>query len=92
MLAKLQYRQAPPSDIPAMAEIRAREWGTLDYWTNCIAGYMTGTLHPQHALPPRVAYVALAANTVVGFITGHLTRRFQCEGELDQRGPAAAEE
>ena len=79
----VRYRQAVPSDIPAMAEIRAREWGTLEYWTDRIAGYMTGTLHPQQALPPRVAYVALAGSTVVGFIAGHLTRRFQCDGELE---------
>ena len=32
---------------------------------------------------PRVAYVALEGETVVALIAGHLTRRFQCDGELE---------
>ena len=66
-----------------MAQIRAREWGTLEYWTGRIGGYMSGTHHPRQALLPRIAYVALEGETVVGLIAGHLTRRFQCDGELE---------
>lgn len=40
-------------------------------------------LHPQHALIPRVIYVASESDSIVGFIAGHLTRRFACEGEVE---------
>jgi len=83
LVCKLQYRQAVPSDIPAMAQIRACEWGTLEYWTGRIGGYLSGTHHPRQALVPRVAYVALEGKTLVAFVAGHLTRRFQCDGELE---------
>jgi GNAT superfamily N-acetyltransferase len=47
-----------------------------------MAAYLDGVHHPQHALPPRIAYVALEGSTVVGYIAGHLTRRFDCDGEI----------
>ena len=31
---------------------------------------------------PRIIYVAVEDNTLVGFIAGHLTRRYGCDGEL----------
>lgn len=31
---------------------------------------------------PRVMFVAAAAETIVGYIGGHLTRRYGCDGEL----------
>lgn len=45
--------------------------------------YMDCELHPQDALMPRVTYVALEDTAVVGFIAGHLTRRYACDGELE---------
>jgi GNAT superfamily N-acetyltransferase len=78
----MHCRQADQSDIPAMARILANEWGSEDYWRTRIAGYMDCTLHPQQTLRPRIAYVSLEENTVVGLIAGHLTRRYQCDGEL----------
>jgi ribosomal protein S18 acetylase RimI-like enzyme len=93
------YREAKKSDIPAMARIRALSWGTEDYWRVRIAAYMDCELHPQHALMPRVNYVALEGDSAVGLIAGHLTRRFGCEGELEwidvipeQRGSGIASE
>lgn len=77
------YRQAQPSDIPAMAEIRAADWGTEEYWRERILQYLTGKLHPKEALQPRVSFVALEDERVVGLIAGHLTRRFSCDGELE---------
>jgi GNAT superfamily N-acetyltransferase len=47
-----------------------------------IAAYLDGVHHPQQALPARIAYVALLDDVVVGYIAGHLTRRFGCDGEL----------
>jgi ribosomal protein S18 acetylase RimI-like enzyme len=32
---------------------------------------------------PRVIYVALEGDSLVGFVAGHLTRRYACDGELE---------
>ena len=79
----MHYRLADQSDIPAMARIRAAEWGTEEYWRVRVSRYMNCELHPQHALMPRVNYVASEGDALVGFIAGHLTRRFACDGELE---------
>jgi GNAT superfamily N-acetyltransferase len=44
--------------------------------------YLRGEHHPQQALARRVALVAEGDNALVGFIAGHLTTRFGCDGEL----------
>jgi ribosomal protein S18 acetylase RimI-like enzyme len=77
------YRLAEKSDIPAMARIRAAEWETEEYWRRRISGYLACELHPQHALLPRVSYVALEGDSIIGFVAGHLTRRYGCDGELE---------
>jgi len=66
-----------------MAHIRAGEWETEEYWRTRISRYMDCELHPQHALTPRVTYVALEDTAMAGFIAGHLTRRYACDGELE---------
>ena len=70
-------------DVPAMALIRAQEWGTEEYWVKRIEGYMRGILHPGDALPQRILYVAIDNHKIIGFIAGHLTTRFHCDGELE---------
>ncbi|MHC4993222.1 MAG: GNAT family N-acetyltransferase, partial [Planctomycetota bacterium] len=47
-----------------------------------MAPYLNGEHHPQHALGPRVIFLSLHGDTVVGYIGGHLTRRYDCDGEL----------
>ena len=48
-----------------------------------MARYLAGEHHPQQALPLRVAFLAEDdGGAVVGFIAGHLTRRFGSDGEL----------
>ncbi len=81
-IAGLQYREANSADIPAMAEIRVVNFGTEEYWRERIAGYLGQELHPQEASEARVALVCADGERVVGFIAGHLTRRFRCSGEL----------
>jgi GNAT superfamily N-acetyltransferase len=44
---------------------------------------MRGDVHPQQALAPRTVLLACRANTIVGYIAGHLTRRHGCDGELE---------
>jgi len=78
----IEYRQAKETDTSAMAQIRSKEWGAEEYWKTRIELYMRGEHDPQKALKPRMLYVALQNSAVVGFIAGHLTRRYECDGEL----------
>ncbi|HXC94632.1 MAG TPA: GNAT family N-acetyltransferase [Edaphobacter sp.] len=78
-------RPAEPADMPAMASIRAQSWETEPYWHNRITRYLGGIHSPQHALAPRITFVAIdeeRKQELVGFIAGHLTRRYNCDGEL----------
>jgi GNAT superfamily N-acetyltransferase len=77
------FRQAGKADVPAMARLRAARWETPEFWEKRISGYMDREHHPQKALMPRVIYVALEGDSLVGFIAGHLTRRYECDGELE---------
>ncbi len=76
-------RHAEVSDVPSMAAIRAAEWGTQNYWETRIGNYMRGEIGAQHALPDHAVFVAIMGRARVGFIAGHRTRRFGCDGELE---------
>jgi len=78
----LKFREAKKSDIPILAAIRAAEWETEEYWIRRIAGYRNKLLNPQMARSSRIIYVATDADRIIGFIAGHLTKRLDCEGEL----------
>jgi ribosomal protein S18 acetylase RimI-like enzyme len=82
-MADIQYREAKESDVVGMSKIRAENWGTEDYWNTRIAGYLNWQHNPQQALSSRIIYIASDNEKVVGFIAGHLTRRFECDGELE---------
>lgn len=77
------YRVAIASDVPALARIRAAEWESEPYWIQRITGYLEGKLHPKGALAQRAILVALENGVTIGFAAGHLTRRFDCDGELE---------
>jgi ribosomal protein S18 acetylase RimI-like enzyme len=77
------YREACRADVEGMARIRAVEWGDEEYWKKRIAGYMDGEVDPQKSLKQRVVCVAVEGDAVVGFVAGHLTRRYECHGELE---------
>ncbi len=78
---KLSYREAMVADVPAIVRSRAEDpdWGPADPRT---ALYLEGKHSPQLALPPRVAFLALQGQIVVGYIAGHLTQRYECDGEI----------
>jgi ribosomal protein S18 acetylase RimI-like enzyme len=82
-MVAIHYRRAETSDVPALAQIRSFDWGSEEYWRARISGYMNGLLHPQKALAPRIVYAAFHGDSTVGFIAGHLTRRYECDGELE---------
>jgi GNAT superfamily N-acetyltransferase len=44
--------------------------------------YLTGEHHPQQALMPRGIWLAADGESPIGYVAGHLTRRFGCDGEL----------
>ena len=80
-MSSIQYKEATEADLPFIARILA-DWQTEEYWNNRVSGYYHRTLHPQKALLPRIIYVATSLGSIVGFIAGHLTERFGCDGEL----------
>jgi GNAT superfamily N-acetyltransferase len=79
----IHYRQAQRSDIPHMARIWSAEKGEGGTSEERMAAYFDGRHHPQQALLPRVIYVAFEGGDLIGYVAGHLTRRFGCDGELE---------
>ena len=79
----IAIRPAAQSDFPAMASIRAKQWETEAYWQRRISGYLDGELFPQQALAPCAAFIAADGEQIVGFVAGHLTRRYQCDAEVE---------
>ena len=79
-MATIQYRLAQPADMHSLARLR-RDGEAGGASEERMRRYLLGEHHPQHALLPRIVW--LAETTVpVGYIAGHLTRRFGCQGEL----------
>jgi GNAT superfamily N-acetyltransferase len=78
----MTIRPAEDSDIPLMARIRAQNWETESFWTDRICRYLRGEHSPQKALAGRAIFVAVEEGELVGFVAGHRTTRFGCEGEL----------
>jgi len=68
------YQEATSADVPAMARCRASDpdAGPAD---ERMARYLDGHHHPQQALPPRTAFIAVSRGEVVGYIAGHATTR-----------------
>jgi ribosomal protein S18 acetylase RimI-like enzyme len=79
----ISYREARDADLKQLASIRATDWGFEQYWRERILGYMKGTHNPHQALAPRAVLVALPDARIAGFIAGHLTRRYDCDGEVE---------
>ena len=44
--------------------------------------YLAGEHHPQQALLARAMWMASDGRSPIGYVAGHLTRRFGCDGEL----------
>ena len=82
-MSPISFREATFNDIPFLARLRAQTWETEEFWTYRIAAYLDGSSNPQKALKPRIAFVALENEIIVGFTAGHLTKRYHCDGELE---------
>lgn len=77
----VEVRQATAADVPQMALSRGGDpdAGPAD---PRMTAYLDGRHHPHLALAPRAAYLATVDESVVGYIAGHLTRRYGCAGEV----------
>ncbi len=82
-MKRVLFREATAKDIPQIAKLRSEKSEFEEYWNQRITAYLAGTHNPQKALQPRIIYVACDDEKVVGFIAGHLTKRLNCEGELE---------
>ena len=69
------------ADVPDMVRCRAED-PTTGPADPRMGLYLEGKHHPQRALAPRVIFVCLEGNLVIGYTGGHLTRRYDCDGEL----------
>ena len=78
----VKYRAVKEEDIPALAKLRSKNDEEEMHWAERITGYLKRTHHPQKALQERIIFIAEDNTTIVGFIAGHLTERFNCDGEL----------
>jgi GNAT superfamily N-acetyltransferase len=75
----VRYRQADLSDVPHLVSLPQEGEAGGDHR---MAEYLAGEHHPQQALPPRAMWMATDGDSPIGYVAGHLTRRFGCDGEL----------
>jgi GNAT superfamily N-acetyltransferase len=80
-MAAVRFRRAMPADAMRVARL-PREGEAGGDPPERMARYLAGEHHPQQALPPRAMWIAEEEGEPVGYVAGHLTRRFGCEGEL----------
>jgi len=98
-MIEVHVREAALGDVTAIAQVWSQEGGEGGAPETRVQRYLTREHHPQQALPERVIFVAERGGALVGYIAGHLTRRFRCDGELQwiftapgQRGSGVAAE
>jgi GNAT superfamily N-acetyltransferase len=78
-IVPVEYRRGDEADVPRLVGLpRPGEAGG----DARMALYLAGEHHPQEALPLRALFLAEAGGEPLGYVAGHLTRRFGCEGEL----------
>ena len=82
------YLVSPPAHVtinhkPALwTTEQSRTRGALSCERSRMTAYFRGEHHPQQVLLPRVGYIALAGDAVVGYTAGHRTTRHGCAGEI----------
>lgn len=80
---KFLIRPVQTNDLSQLATIRAVEWGSHDYWLKRLTNYLNQQASPQKALATRTLFVAInEKDKIIGFVAGHATTRWDCEGEL----------
>lgn len=81
-MAVLTYERLTTADVLAIAALRdADESGGAS--ADRMARYLEGTHHPQFARRERAMWGARTAQrALAGYVAGHPTSRFDCQGEL----------
>ena len=82
MLQTLTCRPASADDVAVMARLRERSGWAGGAGAETMRRYLVGEHHPRQARAPRAAFVGERAGELVGFVAGHLTERFGCDGEV----------
>ena len=78
-MAEIHYRKADLADVPQLVRLPQESEAGGD---PRMLQYLAGEHHPQQALLPRGMWMAAEGESPIGYIAGHLTRRFGCDGEL----------
>jgi len=81
-MSEILYRLATAEDIVSLTNIRAKHRETTEFWIYSISSYLDNSRSPQKALKTRIIYTASINAIVIGFISGHLSTRYGCQGEL----------
>jgi GNAT superfamily N-acetyltransferase len=96
-MSSITCRVATANDLAEMARIRDLGGWAGGASRDVMALYLSRQHHPRHAREPRIMFVAERGRSMVGYIAGHLTTRFACDGELqwlfvlpDHRGGGVA--
>jgi ribosomal protein S18 acetylase RimI-like enzyme len=82
MSTRVLCREAGLAAVAALARIRGADRAAQEYWRKRIGGYLRGEIHPQKALKERVVFLAEISTVAIGLVAGHLSRRYECHGEL----------
>ena len=82
-MAHIEIREIDLGDVPLIARLPQPGEAGADSPEH-MERYLRGEHHPHLALAPRQMCVAWAGRAPVGYVSGHLTRRFACDGELQQ--------
>ena len=81
-MPSIHFRPARLDEVPSLAQLRSEnEAGGAT--PDRMLGYLAATHHPQQAQLPRAMWVALQGDAAIGYVAGHLTSRFGCDGELE---------
>jgi GNAT superfamily N-acetyltransferase len=81
-MANITYERLTAADVLAIAALRGvDESGGAS--ADRMARYLEGTHHPQFARRQRAMWGARTSQgALAGYVAGHLTSRFGCQGEL----------
>lgn len=80
--AGIFYRRCTTDDAHMLANLRGED-ESGGAGEERMHGYIEGTYYPGEALDPRVVFAAFNGDRCAGYIAGHLTTRYQCDGELE---------
>jgi ribosomal protein S18 acetylase RimI-like enzyme len=77
----IDFREVNEADIEPLPTSAPRN-RTEEFWNTRITAYLNKEHHPQKALSTHIIYIATLSDTVIGFLGGHLTTRYECNEEL----------